>query len=264
MKLTVQQRNNEMVDRRRKGQTLDEIGKHFGLTRERVRQIVKEIDPELVREKVGKIKRRVKAARIEESRDEIRRKIYVDWENLSLLTIAQISKELGINQDSIKDALSKKRFAILKGNEKPLVSKLQQFSDAEIKKALRDASLFHSPITAKKYSQLLKSGKIYGPTVARLNQRFGSWSGACDFARVTPGKAVRSYSREWSNQRLFEIVVEFLSDPTVASDSFQSFDAWLKGRPGYPSGQTVRNNLGSWRVLKADALRKVRKPSRTK
>jgi hypothetical protein len=246
-----------MVERRRRGQTLDEIGQHFGLTRERVRQIIKEIDPTLVAREVGKIKRKVRAEKVNNSRNEIRRQIYTGWDSLSHLTVAEISVRLEINEAAIKDALSKTRLAILEGNEVRDNSNMQQFTDAQIKKALRDAALFGTPLTAKKYAALLKSGKIQGPSAPRLVQRFGGWIAACEFAKVQPGQAPRTYSREWSNKKLFEILVEFLKDPNVESDSYASFDKWLRTKHSYPSAQTVRNNLGDWRVIKADALRRL-------
>jgi hypothetical protein len=258
LKLTVQQRNHEMVERRRRGQTLEEIGQHFGLTRERVRQIIKEIDPTLVARVVGKIKRNVRAEKINDSRNEIRKQIYGAWDSLSHLTVAEIGIKLEISEAEIKDALSKTRLAILEGNEVRDNANLQLFTDAQIKKALRDAAVFGTPVTAKKYAALLKSGKIKGPSVPRLNQRFGGWVAACEFAKVQPGQAIRTYSREWSNKKLFEILVEFLLDPKAESDTYASFDKWLKTKNAYPSAQTVRNNLGDWRVIKADALRRAR------
>jgi hypothetical protein len=257
MKLTIQQRNAEMVDRRRKGQTLDEIGQHFGLTRERVRQIIKGIDPTLVAREVGKIKRKVRAEKVSLARNEIRRRIYGQWDLISHLTVTEIGIKLEISEAAIKDALSKTRLAILEGNEVRDNANLQQFTDAQIKKALRDAAMFGTPLTAKKYAALLQSGKIHGPSVPRLVQRFGGWIAACEFAKVQPGQAPRSYSREWSNKKLFEILVEFLKDPIAESDSYAAFDKWLRTKEGYPSAQTVRNNLGDWRVIKADALRRL-------
>ena len=259
MKLTVQQRNHEMVERRRRGQTLEEIGQHFGLTRERVRQIIKEIDPTLVAREVGKIKRKIRADEVYDIKNKIRKQIYgQEWDSLSHLTVGEISIKLKISEAAIKDALSKTRLAILDGNEVRDNANLQQFTDAQIKKALRDASSFGTPVTAKKYAALLKSGKIQGPSVPRLHQRFGGWIAACEFAKVQPGQALRSYSREWSNKKLFEILVEFLLDPKAESDTYASFDKWLRTKNGYPSAQTVRNNLGDWRVIKADALRRAR------
>lgn len=257
MKLTIQQRNAEMVERRRRGQTLEQIGQHFGLTRERVRQIIKDIDPTLVAREVSKIKRKVRDAKVTEGRNSIRKRIYGEWDSLSHLTIAQIGVKLDIPQVAIKDALSKTRLAILEGNEVRDNSNLQQFSDAQIKKALRDAAEYGTPLTAKNYVALLKVGRIQGPSLPRLTQRFGSWVAACEFARVQPGKAIRTYSREWSNKKLFEILVEFLADPKAESDSYDAFDKWLRTKDGYPSAQTVRNNLGDWRVIKADALRRL-------
>jgi len=265
MKITVQQRNNQMVEMRRKGLTLEEIGQHFGVTRERARQIIKEIDPSLVAREVGKIKRKVKADKIAEDRNAIRAKIYADWANLSHLTLEEISSKLKISEEAIKDAISKTRRAILQGNEHRDNANLQQFTDAQIKKALRDAEAMAKPLTAKKYAHLVHEGLINGPSVPRLTQRFGGWIAACEFAKVLPGKAIRTYSKEWSKRRLFEILVEFLSDPTATSDSYQAFDDWLRVQPeNYPSAQTVRNNLGAWRVIKADALRRVArtKPSK--
>ena len=257
MKLTVQQRNHEMVARRRRGQTLDEIGQYFGLTRERVRQIIKGIDPTLVAREVGKIKRKVRAEKVSLARNEIRRKIYGQWDSISHLTVAEIGIKLEISEVAIKDALSRTRLAILEGNEVRDNANMQQFTDAQIKKALRDAATLGTPLTAKKYASLLKSGQIQGPSAPRLVQRFGGWIAACEFAKVQPGQAPRSYSREWSNKKLFEILVEFLKDPNAESDSYAAFDKWLRNKEGYPSAQTVRNNLGDWRVIKADALRRL-------
>jgi hypothetical protein len=257
MKLTIQQRNSEMVARRRRGQTLEEIGQHFGLTRERARQIIKEIDPTLVAREVGKIKRKVRAENVANGRSEIRRLIYGEWDSLSHLTVSEISIKLKIAEAAIKDAISKTRLAILEGNEIRDNANMLQFTDAQIKKALRDAASFGTPLTAKKYAALLKSGKIQGPSVPRLNQRFGGWIAACEFAKVQPGQAIRTYSREWSNKRLFEILIEFLLDPMAESDTYAAFDKWLRTKDGYPSAQTVRNNLGDWRIIKADALRRL-------
>lgn len=260
MKLTIQQRNSQMVEMRRKGKTLEEIGQHFHLTRERARQIIKEIDPSLVAREVRLIQRKVKAVKVAEGRNAIRSKIYGDWANLSHLTLAEISVNLNISEEAIKDAISKTRLAILRGNEKRDNANLQQFSDAQIKKALRDAEALAKPLTAKKYSQLVHDGKINGPSVPRLHQRFGGWIAACRFARVQPGNAIRTYSREWSEERLFEILIEFLSDPSATSDSYQAFDDWLRVQPGnYPSAQTVRNTLGAWRIIKADALQRLQR-----
>lgn len=257
MAITIQQRNSEMVERRHKGQTLEQIGQHFGLTRERVRQIIKEIDPSLVAREVGKIKRKVKEVKLAENRNAIRKSIYGDWESLSHLTVSEISQKLNIPESAIKGALSKSRLAILEGNEVRDNKNLQSFTDAEIKKALRDAAVLATPLTATKYAALLKAGKIYGPSMPRLHQRFGSWSKACEFAKVEPGQALRAYSRAWSNARLFEILVEFLSESKGESQTYAAFDKWLRGKDGYPSSQTVRNNLGDWRVIKADALRRL-------
>lgn len=257
MKLTIQQRNAEMVERRRGGQTLEEIGQHFGLTRERARQIIKEIDPTLVAREVGKIKRKVRAEKVANGRSEIRKLIYGEWDSVSHLTIAELGIKFKISEAAIKDALAKKRLAILEGNEVRDNANMQQFTDAQIKKALRDAAAFGTPLTAKNYAALVKSGKVIGPSVPRLNQRFGGWISACEFARVQPGQAIRCYSREWSNKRLFEILIEFLEDPKAESDTYAAFDKWLRTKNGYPSAQTVRNNLGDWRVIKADALRRL-------
>jgi hypothetical protein len=98
MKLTIQQRNNEMVARRRRGQTLEEIGEHFGLTRERARQIIKEIDPTLVAREVGKIKRKVRAEKVASGRNEIRKRIYGDWDSISHLTVSEMSIKLKITE----------------------------------------------------------------------------------------------------------------------------------------------------------------------
>ncbi len=128
--------------------------------------------------------------------------------------------------------------------------------------ALQAANLMTSPLTHNAYTALLRSGRIQGPSVARIVQLFGSWSAACSSVGVSSGEALRSnYERTWNEEQLFGFVERFLREPAHHGASHQ-FDLWrstVNGTQKVPSLGTVRNILGgTWGDIRTATLRRMR------
>ena len=130
------------------------------------------------------------------------------------------------------------------------------------KGALQAANLMASPLTHNAYTTLLRSGRVQGPSVARIVQLFGSWSAACSAVGVSSGEALRSnYERTWDDEQLFGFVERFLREPAHHGASHQ-FDIWrstVNGTQKVPSLGTVRNILGgTWGDIRTSTLRRMR------
>jgi hypothetical protein len=128
--------------------------------------------------------------------------------------------------------------------------------------ALQAANLMATPLTHNAYTALLRSGRIQGPSVARIVQLFGSWTAACSAVGVSSGEALRSnYERTWDDEQLFGFVERFLREPAHHGASHQ-FDIWrstVNGTQKVPSLGTVRNILGgTWGDIRTSTLRRMR------
>lgn len=130
------------------------------------------------------------------------------------------------------------------------------------KAALQAASLLVSPLSHQNYTSLLKSGRVKGPSVARIVQLFGSWTAACHAVGVSSGEPLRNnYERTWTKEDLLNFVERFLRDSTYRGASHQ-FDVWrstVNATEKVPSLGTVRNIVGgTWSDIRATALRRMR------
>ena len=128
--------------------------------------------------------------------------------------------------------------------------------------ALQAANLMASPLTHTSYTNLLRSGRVQGPSVARIVQLFGSWTAACADVGVSSGEALRSnYERTWNEEQLFTFVERFLLVPAHRGASHQ-FDIWratVNGTTKVPSLGTVRNIVGgTWNDIRTATLRRMR------
>ena len=131
-------------------------------------------------------------------------------------------------------------------------SRAVEFTDADVAAALRRAAAeLGEPLSAERYDAALDVHG--GPTSTRVIQRAGSWNAACAAA----GLAVRSgrarYARTWDRDSVLASVVDYLADPSTTG-SYVDYQRWARATPGAPSGQTLRNWVGTWSTAKAAAL----------
>jgi hypothetical protein len=128
--------------------------------------------------------------------------------------------------------------------------------------ALQAASLMAKPLSHQAYTELIKSGRVKGPSVARIVQLFGSWTDACNLVGVESGQPLRNnYSRTWNNEQLLGFVERFLREPAYRGAGHQ-FDEWRKTAVSVqkvPSLGTVRNMMGgTWNDIRTTTLRHMR------
>ena len=260
-------RKIRVLELRMNGLTLDEIGKQFGVTRERIRQILKkafklvERDPslgdkgfsEIFAEKTHSAKgehRRIE----QERRDSIDSRVRIFLNSKPGATYLEISQELGISEQDLRQCLQPQTTKFIWTEARENVNE-SPYSDEAILEALRLAEAFESPISAPVYRDLVERGLVNGPGPQTVALRFGSWKRACELAEVTYNESVRtSYERQWTESEMLESVIEFLLNKSYGK-GIQSYDEWrIETMSNAPSGAHVRKHFDTWIDTKNKAL----------
>lgn len=182
-------------------------------------------------------------------------------------TLLELSRSLEMTIEDVTTASRPVDWLILSEDE--LVEPLHRHESETIaatrdraRAALLAASLMAKPLSHQAYTDLLKSGRVKGPSVARIVQLFGSWTEACNLVGVESGQPLRNnYERTWDKEQLLQFVERFLREPTFRGASHQ-FDDWRQSIIGVekvPSLGTVRNIVGgTWNDIRTTALRRMR------
>jgi predicted DNA-binding protein YlxM (UPF0122 family) len=265
---------DEMVSRkirilglRMNGYSLAEIGKQYDVSRERIRQIIHhtyklvETDPSLEGKSFSEFlewktnsakyeQRRIKQEEAENIDKLVRNYLnsapgasYSEIASVLFLDISQI-------QNSIQPQTAK--FIFTETNENSVES---LFSDDAILEALKLAEAFESPISARRYRELVERGFVVGPGPQTVAIRFGSWKKACELAEVSYNEAVRSnYDTQWHESEMLLYVIEFLINKSFGR-GIVSYDEWrIETMSDAPSGAHLRKHFGTWSNTKNKAL----------
>lgn len=240
-------RNVAIAQARLNGATLDEIGEQFGVTRERIRQILKRSGGPTAADARAA---RAQAAALDDA--ELEQRIRAALDALGPSTADEVAERMDESRDRISRLWPTDR-AHLRVRDADWV--VQEWSDEQIFDALRTASSYVFPLTTKEYSQLVAVGEVEGPSLPRINQRFGSWLKACELAGVEAGRPRRdNYQSRWTDAELLDFARRYLEDPDF-SGAVGNYDDWKRQRdPGGPSAMTIRNRLGRWSDVKRAAL----------
>jgi DNA-binding CsgD family transcriptional regulator len=227
--------------------TLQEIADAVGVTRERVRQILKQIGgptAEEVRASTAELRRR--------STLEIEQRVRADLMTHPGSTAEDIARRLGMSRSQVQAHVPPDVRPLLVVHAK---SSEQTWSEAEIMSALSGAATFAYPLSAGAYEQLLRSGEVRGPSAARIVQRYGNWSNACRRAGVEPTPPRRQhYQSRWTDADMLGFVRDYLTAPG-SRGTFYGYDEWRRGSAvGAPSAALLRARLGSWTDMKRKAL----------
>lgn len=240
------QRRRQMRDLRERGFSLDEIARRFGVSRERVRQILRaygEPDPDVVAD----ARRRRNAQLAEERVDE-------------LLTLWRAGHEprdaasaLGLQAAACRSTIARFATDVDKAARRATLSGARgakTYSDRDIIVALRAiaAGLGRVP-SAKEYALLARGLDL--PSLPTVLNRMGGWSRAVTAAGMTPlGARPSTRRRRWTESACLDalrrVAAELGEIPTVAA-----YDRHATGRPDLPSSATLRNRLGRWSTIVA-------------
>lgn len=244
--ILTQTRNAEIAKLRSEGLGLEEIGQQYGLTRERVRQIVLQLDGATVEDV-----RKVRQAKADRRASAVVAHIRDDLAAHGPSTIDAVAQRLSLSEASVRKSWPTDLKAMIVREK----DRAQKWSDDQIREALQLAATFDYPLRAKRYDALLVTGDVIGPSAVRLVQRFGTWAQACSFAGVEASKPPRQhYQSNWTDADLMGFVRQYLRAPGYTG-SLHGFDTWRKaeGIEG-PSTGTLRDRLGTWSEIKRQAF----------
>jgi hypothetical protein len=234
-----------MVTLRRQGSSLEEIAVRFGVSRERVRQILGAHGGPASHD-VAEARRR----RAQQQAETHIGELLVLWRAGAQLGSA--AGALGLQRAAARHALA--RFATDRDRAARRASlggaraRGKTYSDRDIMVALTSVAgrLGRVP-TAKEYGALAR--ELAYPSVATVVNRMGGWTSAVCAAGLVPASTPgRACSRRWTAQACWtavrQVVAELGDIPTVAG-----YDRHAAGRADLPSSATVRNRLGRWSAI---------------
>jgi DNA-binding CsgD family transcriptional regulator len=243
------QKQIEMVRRRSEGQTLEQISQHFGVSRERVRQILRQAGGPSANDL-----RERRAAEREAAEVVDRERLIVLLESEPGLSMQEVSERLELRVTDIR-RLAPSHARRLIADYGVTKSSTQRWSDADILGAIQHASTYEFPLSASTFGQLVTRGEVVGPSVPLVYMRFGSWTSACTAAGVESGTSfIESYESRWTDDDLLGFVCAYLMIGNSAG-TFSGYDIWAK-QEGHdaPSAGTIRVRLGPWGGVKKRAL----------
>lgn len=245
-------RNYEITYRRVQGETLEEIGEDFGLTREAIRLIVqKTYGPEI--KNVIKAKRAARVEIVAAALEEIKHfilshkgirasELFVNFPTLNPEQVREIGSEI-------------LKFVNFERESKTYST---VWSDELILEAIREAGTYFFPLGRNDYESLIQSGEVDGPSGALVMLRFGTWAQACAKAGVESHRTNINYTKKWSELEQTDFVVQFL-ESNLPGSSMANYEEWKeKANPHAPSSQLLRNTFGGWLEVIATALQELR------
>jgi hypothetical protein len=228
-------RELDMLTMRSRGATFEEIGREFGLTRERVRQLLDEHELliEAQRSKMeikARTSLRIEVASVIAANPGVSKKVLcarvgAPWEEVNAAIPARWVKFLGagVRQQKLR------------------------WSETKILSALQMAAEHETPLSQNTFDRLVGEGVIDCCSTVRIAQVFGKWSRACEMAGVKPVQSwIDVYERKWTEEDCLEWLCEFLLSEQI-SRSTECFSKWSKLQQGDPpSAGTIRSILGQW------------------
>jgi transposase-like protein len=237
-------RNEEIAARYLAGATLQTIGDEFGLTRERVRQV-------LARQGVTR-------RTVSEHTNAIRESALATYGPLldaafnETRSISQVVTRFQGQLPArwVREYLAPRRTEVILRN--PGTSR---WADEDMLACLRLAAAESPTLSIRTYRRWREDNLINGtrpPNHSVISWRFGSWSAAVIAAGLHEPPVNRRYTRRWSDADTSRVVATYVAE-TLARDerpTFIGYDTWSRVSKDRPSGAYVRHLTGkSWSEL---------------
>lgn len=247
-KTQISPRDQKIIELRTSWATLEEIGQQVGLTRERVRQILKKhniADPADIR--------RQESLKKKEEMIELGQRIEQWVREHPGCTLPELAFALSLDQSQARVGVPGSCAHLIvnpEANRRFNVSP-RRWTRVEVLDALRRAAMFEQPLSYVRYDELRTTHSINGPSAIRVLQIFGTWAKACSEAGVEHGRRIRAtYPRRWSEDEMVDFVASFLQQSSTGS--LAAYEQWAKQNDA-PSGPTIRLQFGSWPEAKTRA-----------
>ncbi len=238
------QRVRQMQALRRRGWSLDEIALRYGVSRERVRQILRAHGGPGQQDVVDARRRRAEA-RAEARVDEL----------LSLWRGGAPPRDaagrLGLQAAACRSTIERFATDVDRAARKASMAgarRVQTYSDRDIIVALTSVAARVGRVpSAKEYGAQARS--LDYPSLPTVLNRMGGWAHALRAAGMQPLSApVRARPRRWTEEACWEalraVVAELGAIPTVLA-----YERHAAGRADLPSSATLRNRLGRWSAI---------------
>lgn len=228
---------------RRAGASLAEIAAEFGVTRERIRQI-------LVGAGVtAQDARRGRRAAHDAAVAELRTRVLAWVRTRPGQTTAAAAEALGTTPAMIREALGAATIGRLFVHEAGNAQR--QYTPADLIGWIQAAAVVHgSPLAGTAYDEF--SAAHGGPSRVLLLQRFDTWNAACSQAGLAVNFRHDGYHRRWTETQMLELVADYLCSAD-SRGTYADYDRWAREGENRPSGQTLRNTIGPWRDIKTAA-----------
>ena len=243
----------EMIQLRREEWTLQQIAERFSLSRERVRQLLKDWGGPSANEVAELRKARTTQEQIERLapvETAIRKQIAVS----GAMSVEEVAAHTGFEVEKVLRAWPED-LRIYQLRPSPPSESNRRWSDKDVMDALHVAAIYSFPLGAADYDELVGIGEVSGPTSSRIIQRYGAWVAACEAAGIEPRRTVRNgYDSKWTDDDLLAFARAYFQDPGFTGSSHR-YDEWRKQHsPDAPSFGTLRNRIGSWVEVRRQAL----------
>jgi AraC-like DNA-binding protein len=240
------QRVLRMQTLREQGWSLDEIALRFGVSRERVRQILRAHGGPAPQD-IAEARRRRAEAQAEARIDEL----LARWRTGEQPRV--VASELGLQAAACRSTIDRfatdadraARKASMAGARRALT-----YSDRDIILALTSVATRVGRVpSAKEYAAHARS--LDYPSLPTVLNRMGGWAHALHAAGMRPlTTSARTRPRRWTDEAcwvaLREVVAELGEIPSVLG-----YEHHAAGRADLPSSATLRNRLGRWSAIAA-------------
>lgn len=237
-------RIKDMIARRSRGETLAMIAEVHGVTRERVRQLIKKAGgPSAV---VAHVAQSAARHRADQDLLELVRAAM----KAGTFEASKIARQIGSTEHEVmRVAKPSDRRKFVRHVVQP-----KKWSEATMLKAIETAAAGSSRITVMDYEAARKAGRINGPTVAVVIHRFGSWVAAIGRLGLTASR-VSGRGRSITKAKALSDLVSYF-DRAGARVTAANYERWA-GKNSAASLGTIRNIFGTWSEAKLQAQKAI-------
>ncbi|QCB92185.1 Z1 domain-containing protein [Cellulomonas shaoxiangyii] len=242
---TTQDRDRQIYEMRLSGARLEAIGHAFGLTRERIRQIVGQMGG-VDREDVAA----ARSARREAEEAQLRDRILAVVATGLARSSAQAATMVGTDEATVR-RLGGRALTTWLGSTRPPRTR---WAASDVIGALRVAATYEWPLSRAAYQDLVDTGEIEGPSSARIEQLHG-WAAACELAGIESSRRRRrDYQSTWTDDDLWHFARKYI-EHCGSTAPFHGFDVWrIEHAPDAPSSGVLRRRLGKWNGIRRTIL----------